>query len=122
MYRVVSLLAASLLLGTLWCGAGAQTATSDPAKSPLQGQNPILSQLAVAAPGNVSRVENELRRITAGALEGGLRGGNPTPAEEAQMKANPTFAAAYERSPAHTLALLRWVNDTLRQKAGTSGR
>ena len=79
--------------------------------------NPALNSLNRVDPQFTTSVVIRLKRIGQ-SLQDDIRRGDatPTPAEQAQLAANPAFNQAYRNRPDETLHLLRSVNDILSRR------
>jgi hypothetical protein len=97
-------------------GVGRTAGPDQPVNSvTLVAENPILASLARVAPARTPAVIMSLKQMVTGPQQELSRGiAMPTPAERADIAANPVFARAYDRYPVAALALLRSVKQTLR--------
>jgi hypothetical protein len=84
---------------------------------PFVRTNPLLTTLSQVAPEATRPVILRLERIGRSQQSTLRAPGDPTPAEQAQIAANPAFAQAYQNQPQEALRLLRDVNGILRRSA-----
>jgi hypothetical protein len=113
----------TLIASATMCGfAGNAIAQSPPnvqAKeiAPLLEQNRLVADVARADPNGVWDLVRRINILTTNQRDSGpsRAGSSPTPAELAQITANPALHVAYERDPAGTLALLRVTNEELQR-------
>ena len=99
-------------------GPGPTTlATPDADTANVIRLNPTLNSLDRLDPQFTISVVIRLKRIGQ-SLQDDIRRGDatPTPAEQAQLAANPAFNQAYRNRPDETLHLLRSVNDILSRR------
>ena len=84
---------------------------------PFVRTNPLLTTLNQVAPESTRPVVLRLERIGRSQQSTLRAPGDPSPAEQAQIAANPAFAQAYQNRPQEALRLLRDVNGILRRSA-----
>ena len=99
--------------------AVAQSVPSAPASAlaPLLQQNRLLADVARDDPDNLWNMVSKIGVLVRNPRDGGASrtAATPTPAEAAQIGANPALRLAYDTDPAATLALLRATNEELRR-------
>jgi hypothetical protein len=114
-------LLSTLLICTMACGLSgnlhAESAQNAPDREIISilKQNPLVADVDRANPDDVWNLVSKLNVLVTNQRDsGGSRSGStPTPAESAQIAANPALHLAFQSDPAGALALLRETNDEL---------
>ena len=108
----IAAFALSIGLGAISAAAAGPGSIVTPA--PLLDEGPLGLQMTAAAPEirvpAETRLETLLKsnRLQRTRIKGG--DSTPTPAETAELAANPAFASAFRKNPEETLRLLAWIN------------
>jgi hypothetical protein len=112
-----SLVAALIVVLALPFIASGQPANQSADILPFLRTNPLLTSLNQVAPESTRPVILRLERIGRSQQSTLRAPDDPSPAEQAQIAANPAFAQAYQNQPQQALRLLRDVNGILRRSA-----
>ena len=88
---------------------------ADAATQTLRKQNPLIDDVARNDPDGLRELLSKLEFLIANRGSPARTGSRPTPAEAAEIAANPAIGRAYQNNPDETLVLLRATNEGLRK-------
>jgi hypothetical protein len=119
MQRILAILLTCIIACCLARRANAESAPNIPDRdvASLLAQNRLLADVARDDPADLWTIVQKLNVLATNPRDGGASraGSTPTPAETAQIAANPALRLANDNDPAATLALLRTTNEELRR-------
>lgn len=87
----------------------------DAATQSLRQQNPLIDNVARTDPDGLRELLSKLEFLIANRGSPARTGSRPTPAEAAEIAANPAVGRAFQNNPDETLILLRQTNEALRK-------